>query len=181
MGTMVSQITSLTIVWLNRLFMRRSKKTSKLHITGLCAGNSPVTGEFPAQMASKAENVSIWWRHHDGICLGHYCLSTRKVNSLSPGRCGYDLKYKLSIIFSEWYLQYFQWILQQDQIDYKSALVQVMAGTAWQQAIIWTIVDPHLCYHVALLGHNELMGFIGEQFNSLAPWRFDCNRNFVIL
>ena len=24
----------------------------------------PVTGEFPAQMASNAENVSIWWRHH---------------------------------------------------------------------------------------------------------------------
>ena len=22
------------------------------------------TGEFPAQMASNAENVSIWWRHH---------------------------------------------------------------------------------------------------------------------
>ena len=40
---------------LNRLFMRRSKKTSKLRVTGLCAGNSPVTGEFPAQMASTAE------------------------------------------------------------------------------------------------------------------------------
>ena len=26
---------------LNRLFRRRSKKTSKLHITGLCVGNSP--------------------------------------------------------------------------------------------------------------------------------------------
>ena len=49
---------------LNRLFMRRSKKTSKLRVTGLCAGNPPVTGEFPAQMASNAKNVSIWWRHH---------------------------------------------------------------------------------------------------------------------
>ena len=38
----------------NRLFRRRSKKTAKLRVTGLCAGNSPVTGEFPAQMASKA-------------------------------------------------------------------------------------------------------------------------------
>ena len=38
---------------------------SKLSITGLCAGNSPSTGEFPAQRASNAENVSIWWRHHD--------------------------------------------------------------------------------------------------------------------
>ena len=50
---------------LNRLFGCRSKKTSKLPVTGLCAGNSPGTGEFPAQMASNAENVSIWWRHHD--------------------------------------------------------------------------------------------------------------------
>ena len=50
---------------LNRLLRRRSKKTSELRVTGLCAGNSPGTGEFPAQMASYAENVSIWWRHHD--------------------------------------------------------------------------------------------------------------------
>ena len=50
---------------LNRSFGRRSKKTSKLLVTGLCVGNSPVTGEFPAQRASNTENVSIWWRHHE--------------------------------------------------------------------------------------------------------------------
>ena len=55
---------------LNRLFRRRSKKTSKLHVTGLCKGNSPVTGEFPAKRASKAENVSIWWRHHETAVEG---------------------------------------------------------------------------------------------------------------
>ena len=49
---------------LSRWFGRRSKKTSKLCVTGLCAGNSLVTGQFPAQMASNTENVSIWWRHH---------------------------------------------------------------------------------------------------------------------
>ena len=49
---------------LNRLFRRRSNKTSKLRVTGLRVGNSQVTGEFPAQMASNAENVSIWWRRH---------------------------------------------------------------------------------------------------------------------
>ena len=47
----------------SRLIRRRSKKT-KLIVTGLCAGNSPETGEFPAQRASNAENVSIWWCHH---------------------------------------------------------------------------------------------------------------------
>ena len=51
--------------FLNRLFRRRSKETSKLRVTGLCEGNSPGTGEFTAQMASCTENVSIWWRHHD--------------------------------------------------------------------------------------------------------------------
>ena len=49
---------------LKRLYGRRSKKTSKLCVTGLCVGTSPGTGEFPAQMASNAENVPIWWRHH---------------------------------------------------------------------------------------------------------------------
>ena len=49
----------------NRLFGRRSKKTSELRVTGLCEGNSPVTGKFPTQRASNAENVSIWWRHHE--------------------------------------------------------------------------------------------------------------------
>ena len=64
MDAMASQITSLTInCLLNRLFMRRSKEASKLRVTGLCVGNSPVTGEFPAQMVSNAENVSVWWRH----------------------------------------------------------------------------------------------------------------------
>ena len=45
---------------LKHLFGRRSNKTSKLRVTGLCEGNSPETGEFPAQRASNAENVSIW-------------------------------------------------------------------------------------------------------------------------
>ena len=54
----------------SRLFVKhllrcRSKKTSKLRVTGLCAGNSPVTGEFPAQKACNAENISNWWRHHE--------------------------------------------------------------------------------------------------------------------
>ena len=52
---------------LNRLYMWRSKKTSKLHVNGLWEGNSLVTGQFPAQSASNAENISIWWRHHDHI------------------------------------------------------------------------------------------------------------------
>ena len=62
---------------LNRLFRRRSKKTSKLCVTGLCVGNSPGTGEFPTQRASNAEYVSIWWRHH----------VTHENTCLTPGLC----------------------------------------------------------------------------------------------
>ena len=45
---------------LNRLIRCRWEKISKLRVTGLCDGNSPVTGEFPSQRGSKAEHVSIW-------------------------------------------------------------------------------------------------------------------------
>ena len=47
MNTMASQITSLTIVY--STVHSGAKKTSKLRVTGLGEGNSPVTGELPAQ------------------------------------------------------------------------------------------------------------------------------------
>ena len=60
MSMMASQITGLMIVYSTFYSgRRRSKKTSKLRVTGLCVGNSPVTREFPAQRASDTENVSI--------------------------------------------------------------------------------------------------------------------------
>ena len=54
MSAMASQINGASIV-----YSTRSEKTSKLRVIGLCEGTSPVTGEFPAQRASKVENVSI--------------------------------------------------------------------------------------------------------------------------
>ena len=69
---------------LNRLFRRRSKKTSKLRATGLCAGNSPETCEFPTQMARNAENVSIWWRHHEFAC--HWGVQRTVNESFKDGK-----------------------------------------------------------------------------------------------
>ena len=70
---------------LNRLFRHRSKETSKLRVTGLCEGNPLVTSGFPLQKSSNAENVSIWWRHHDfGMC--YYLTEQRLIlldNTLS--------------------------------------------------------------------------------------------------
>ena len=49
---------------LNRLFRRRSRKTSNSASLAFVRGihRWPVTGEFTAQRASNAENVPIWWR-----------------------------------------------------------------------------------------------------------------------
>ena len=69
-------------------------KTSKFCVTGLCEGNSPVTGEFPAQRASNAESVSIWWRHHDISLTGRlwvFVVSHLEKNTatyLERKRCG---------------------------------------------------------------------------------------------
>ena len=60
----------------NRLFRRRSKKTSKLRVTGLCVGNSPVTGEFPTQRASNAEIESI-------VCHSGHACSGLDINVLT--------------------------------------------------------------------------------------------------
>ena len=57
MGAVASQITSLTIVY--------STVWSDVDQRKHQSSASPVTGEFPAPMASNAENVSNWRRHHD--------------------------------------------------------------------------------------------------------------------
>ena len=89
---MAFQITSLTVtIALSRLFRLRSKRTSKLRVIGLCAGNSPVTGEFPAQMANNAENVFIWWRHHAPHCWASLTaideVRSQRTNSVERVLC----------------------------------------------------------------------------------------------
>ena len=79
---------------LNRLFWRRSKKTSKLRVTSFCAGNSPVTGKFPAQMASKAENISIWWRHHGKLTYDQGPLLETLLDFIPSMDCNY-IHYKV--------------------------------------------------------------------------------------
>ena len=63
-STVYHFITTILHCLLNCWSRRSPKEISKLLVTGLCAENSPVSGEFPAQKASNAENDSIWWLHH---------------------------------------------------------------------------------------------------------------------
>ena len=67
MTTMASQITSLTIVY-STVYSGADQRKRQSSGSLAFVGNSSVTGEFPAQMASNAENVSIWWRHHAKKC-----------------------------------------------------------------------------------------------------------------
>ena len=62
MSAMASQITGISTVC-STVCSGADQTKHQFRVTGLCAGNSPVTGEFPAQRANDAENVSIWWRH----------------------------------------------------------------------------------------------------------------------
>ena len=86
---------------LNHLFRRRSKKASKLHVTGLCVGNSLGTGEFPAQMASNAENVSIWWRHHWFIRISLPLPSSGVTNNIQLSQY-YFIQNSLCNLISDW-------------------------------------------------------------------------------
>ena len=70
MSVMAPRITCLRIVY-SGVYSGAIKENIKAPQwrTGFCAGNSPLTGEFPSQRASNAENVSIWWGHHDDDLL----------------------------------------------------------------------------------------------------------------
>ena len=60
MGAMASKITSLAVVY-STLYLGEIKENIKAPRHWPLCGE--FTGDSPAQMASNAENVSIWWRH----------------------------------------------------------------------------------------------------------------------
>ena len=73
MSTMASQITSHTVVYTTVYSDADQRKhqssTSLAFVWGIhhdrWIPRITRTGEFPAERASYAENVSIWWRHRD--------------------------------------------------------------------------------------------------------------------
>ena len=79
MAAMASQITSLIIVYSTVYSGADQRKHQSSVSLAICAGNSLVPGEFPAQMASNAKDVSIWWRHH--VTSSQICILIRAVTS----------------------------------------------------------------------------------------------------
>ena len=107
MSTMASQITIITIAYSTVYSRHKSKKTSRLRVTGLCAGNSPVTSGFPTQRASNTENVFIWWRHHVIESLNHYF----RVPNIHPkGYFFFRKPHAFMFIFCQSYI-YTAWVL----------------------------------------------------------------------
>ena len=60
---------------LYRLFGHRSKTTSKLRVTGLCEGNSPVTGECPTGRVSNGKAGKYFYLITSSWHLYTYCIS----------------------------------------------------------------------------------------------------------
>ena len=98
MNAMASKITSLTIVYSTVYVRRRSKETSK------------VTGEFPAQRASNADNVSIWWRQN--VQIEQHMLYTQTPTLIEPryGPLGFArLYYDMPIGFYHMKYRIYKW------------------------------------------------------------------------
>ena len=77
MTTIASQITSLTVVY-STVYSDADQRNIKAPRHWPLCGEFTGTSEFPAQRASYAENVSIWWRHHGCSC----CNDSRVYNTL---------------------------------------------------------------------------------------------------
>ena len=74
-SAMAFQIASLAVY--STVYSGRWNEISKLRVSGLCEGNSPITGD--------AENVSIWWRHHATAAWEEHkrCQAGREHSSLN--------------------------------------------------------------------------------------------------
>ena len=63
MASMAFQITSLTIVY-STIYSGADQSKNQSSVPLAFVWGIHRDREFPAQMASDAENISIWWRHH---------------------------------------------------------------------------------------------------------------------
>ena len=95
---MVSQISSITVVYSTVYSRRSSKKTSKLRVAGFFEVNSPVTGKFRAQRSSYSANVSIWWRHRGNQII---IISEMRLKISSPNG-GQFVEVEVNMLCCQW-------------------------------------------------------------------------------
>ena len=111
---------------LRRLFKCRSKKTSKLHVTGLCEGNPPVTGGFP-NIGPVTRNASISFHmglQHNGPHL--------EVKSLQLFWRWYIWRFNLQVPIFKWDAVTWQ--------GWEGARMIVLAmAVRWQAILLWNL------------------------------------------
>ena len=135
-GAKASQIISVTIVYSTVYSRRRSKKTSKLCVTGLCEWNSLATGEFPAQRASNAEEVSILWRHHE--------LCGKTHPSTNKGKLAYSI-WEVVLVVGERYSRK-RAIAPNVTVLYRYHLV--LRFLQWATVFVLPLSEWHGFYHI---------------------------------
>ena len=110
----------------NLLFRRRPKKTSKLRDTGLCSGNSPVTGEFPAKWPITRKMFPF-----DDVIM---------VSGLGFAACVHG-----------WHLALLHTITQQISILYLPHILKYIIKTIWEALtflfpMLGSVLVLHLCH-----------------------------------
>ena len=120
----------------NRLFADQRKHQSS--VTGLCVGNSPGTGEYPSQMAGNAENVSIWWRHHEFRTRGNW-----QPHSWPDKASGDFLCECISIIF------------QFQRSGQASSKWKLKTATLYMLDIMYQITSNYITYSAVYLGQRQ--------------------------
>ena len=144
MSAIASPITRDSIIYSTVFFRRGPKKTSKLHVIGLCEGNAPMTGEFPAQRASNAGNVFISWRSEDIFVL----LGT-KFHQPVIFQCGWMLKNTNTYLMFLVFLDFFCWKCS-IQVCHDGVIIDKRFPHCWSfvsRIHWWSAGSPHKNRH----------------------------------
>ena len=165
MDTMASQITSLTIVCSTAYSdadQRKHKSSAPLAFVRRIhrCGEFTETGEFPAQMASNAENVSIWWRHHEWQT--HRQLYRMTVNLFGEKYCIWIQQSYVSseedhigstcILFIENINVHDYFTRQQEKFHVPNTKRNYMQRTiSYRGIIVWNHITKHITYYRSLL------------------------------
>ena len=133
MGGIASQITSLTVAFSTVYSDGDQRKHQSSALLAICAGNAPGTGEFPAQMASNAENASIWWRHHvfrNGVAIIILILILLPLTSITLSKqwCIFKIFITQLIIWHMMYTQMLNLGREITNISYVPSVTNTCSG-----------------------------------------------------
>ena len=125
MSAMVSQITSVLIVCSTvcpGADQRKHQSSASLAFVG---GEPPVPGGFPSHMTNNAENVSIWWRHHDWLRSNDIHLRTISREIRHPSITKISLKIT--------YLKFHSNLTGANELNWK--LEYCISGECWSAGV----------------------------------------------